>query len=418
MTMKRSSSKIVFLFLALGTLALGGGYWLHRNSAAKSPPENSTSTPTEGQAAPEPELQEVSAATISTQQAVIHATSRATAPTAAAQPRAEATPQTRQLVSALTTLDPNGPVTRERAEQWKQTLQALVGQGATAVPAIREFLELNQEMNFAAVSGGELLGQSSLRAALINALTQIGSPDAIDLMLQTLQGTTLPSEIALIAKNLDQLSPGQYRQQTLTALNDVLGMASRGQLSGFDVAPLFQLFEGYDDPAAAAALEQLQGRYKYYSMLALASMDSGEGLPALIRQVQNPAGGSDFAYQMLAQIAAQHPDAGSTLLEQAKFNRISDSNWRKILSGLAGDQYQLGSPPGQPGQTSSQPGLKTYHIANGNQNFYSMPITADAHIAQRITLIDQLLQVTSTPWVLEQLRTARGNLGALVQPRS
>ena len=59
----------------------------------------------------------------------------------------------------------HGPITREQAQQWKQGLEALTRQGVADVPAIREFLELNQEVNFAAVSGGELLGQSSLRAA-------------------------------------------------------------------------------------------------------------------------------------------------------------------------------------------------------------------------------------------------------------
>src|SRR5215469_12459391 len=63
-----------------------------------------------------------------------------------AEPRAEATPYTRELVAGLTNLDfARGPITQEQAQQWKQTLQTLTAQGAAAVPAISEFLAMNYE---------------------------------------------------------------------------------------------------------------------------------------------------------------------------------------------------------------------------------------------------------------------------------
>src|SRR5262249_4960208 len=52
--------------------------------------------------------------------------------------RVEPTPYTRQLVAGLTNLDfSHGPITKEQAAQWKQTLQSLTSQGAAALPAIR-----------------------------------------------------------------------------------------------------------------------------------------------------------------------------------------------------------------------------------------------------------------------------------------
>ena len=136
-------------------------------------------------------------------------------------------------------------------------MQALTQQGVTALPAIREFLEQNQDLNFAAVSGGGLLGQTSVRAALIDALQQIGGPEATALMLQTLQTTALPSEIAQLARNLEQQAPGQYRQETLNAVTDVLAMAEKGQLAGWDVGALFQVLQNYGDATTVAALAQL-----------------------------------------------------------------------------------------------------------------------------------------------------------------
>jgi len=56
------------------------------------------------------------------------------------------------------------------------------------------------------------------------------------------------------------------------------------------------------------------------------------------------------------------------------------------------------------------PGLKTYHIASGNQNFYSLPLGPDAQVQQRLALIDQLLAATSNPAAVAALRTARASL--------
>ena len=324
----------------------------------------------------------------------------------------------RQLVATLTNLDfSRGPITPEQAQQWKQSLQALIRHGAPAVPAIRDFLEQNQELNFAAVSGGELLGQSSLRAALIDALQQIGGPEATAVMLQTLQTTALPSEIALLARILDQEAPGQYRQETLSAVTEALAMAEKGQLAGWDVGVLFQVLQNRGDATTAAALTQLQSKWNYYATMTLAALPGGEGVPSLIRQAQDVspgAGGkSGLAIQMLAQIATEYPDAGAALIEQAKANQIPDNAWRKIAAGLAGDQYQIGMPPELSAGARTLPGLKTYHVESGNQNFYSLPLDANLpgdQISQRLALIDQLLAATSNPAAAEALQNARALL--------
>ena len=330
--------------------------------------------------------------------------------------RVEPSPHTRQLVASLTNLDlSHGPITREQAQQWKEGLQALTQQGVTALPAIREFLEQNQDLNFAAVSGGGLLGQSSVRSALIDAIQQIGGPEATALMLQTLQTTALPSEIAQLARNLEQQAPGQYRQETLSAVNDVLAMAEKGQLAGWDVGALFQVLQNYGDATTAAALSQLQSKWNYYATMALAGLPGGEGVPSLIRQVEDSAGGKGaLAWQMLAQMATEYPDAGAALIEQARRNQISDATWRKIAAGLAGDQYQIGMPPELGAHNPALPGLKTYHIEAGNQNFYSLPLNPNLpsdQISQRQALIDQLLASVSSPAAVEALQNARAMLG-------
>ena len=366
--MKQVSVSAPRLLVCLGVMALvlGIGYRWARSPRSSPPASASPLPPPATQATDDAEPREVAPSQFirdSQPPAVIPSTARSVSTAQPAVTRVEPSPQTRQLVASLTNLDlSHGSITREQAQQWKEGLQALTQHGVTALPAIREFLEQNQDVNFAAVSGGGLLGQTSVRAALIDALQQIGGPEATTLMLQTLQTTALPSEIAQLARNLEQQAPGQYRQETLNAVTDVLAMAEKGQLAGWDVSALFQVLQNNGDATTAAALTQLQSKWNYYATMALAGLPGGEGGPSLIRQAQEAGGKGVLAFQMLAQMSAEYPDAGAALVEQARRNQIPDSAWRKIAAGLAGDQYQIGMPPELNALASPLPGLKTYHI--------------------------------------------------------
>ncbi len=417
-------SKPTLVVAGIAVLATAVSFFVYKPGPSRPGPQDLNTATTEEQAAPtapaateDSELRPQSPterAQASKPPPVIQPISRPAAPAVALAPAItgpEPSAYTRQLVSGLTNLDfSRGPITKEQAEQWKQSLQTLTAQGAAGIPAIREFLEKNQEMNFGALSGGDQLGQSSLRSAMINALGQIGGPEATAAMLNTLQSTTLPSEIAQLAQALEQQAPGQYRQETMTAIQEILGMAGKGQLTGYDVGPLFKVLQNYGDPAAASVLNQLPPDWKYYATMSLAGLQGGAGIPSLVQEAADPAGGGkrDFAFQMLAQTAGQNPEATAALLEQARLNQIPDSAWRKIATGLAGDQYVIGAPPADAtANPGSLPGLKTYHIQSGNQNFYSLPVVADGQISQRLDLINQLLSATSNPQAVAALQGAR-----------
>lgn len=330
----------------------------------------------------------------------------------------EPSPYTRELVSKLTQVDPKGGlVTPEQAQEWKHNLEALAAQGAAGVPAIREFLALNREITLEATGASNLFGQSSLRSALISTLAQVNGPEATAVLVETLHKTTWPPEIAQLSEVLDQRAPGQYRQETVNAINEVLNMSSNGQLpAGWDVGALFKTLQTYGDSTSTASLQQLQANYQYYATMALAGLQGGEGVPVLTRELQDSTSGSrrDFALQMLAQVAAQFPDAGAALLEQARANRISDTGWSKIAMGLAGDQYQIGEPSSVSGTSPELiPGLKTFHIGSGNQNYYGLPLASNSQIQQRLALVDALMGATSSPGPLASLQAARATLSSL-----
>src|SRR5262245_3627444 len=320
------STPLVYLGIMTLVLGIGIGIRWPTRSPRVSPPGAASTLPssaTPGTAREDAEPREVAVpqfVNAAQLPAVIPSTARSVSASQNPVARVEPSPQTRQLVASLTNVDlSHGPITGEHAQRLKAGVPTLIQQGVTAVPAIQEYLEQNQDLNFAAVSGGALLGQSSLRAALIDALRQIGGPEAMTLMLQTLQTTALPSEIGLLAKNLQLQAPGQYRQEVLNAVNEVLAMAEKGQLAGWDVGALFQVIQDYGDATTVAALAQLQSKWNYYATMALAGLPGGEGIPSLIRQMQDNAAGAGgkggLAFQMLAQMAAEYPDAGVALIE-------------------------------------------------------------------------------------------------------
>src|SRR6266566_4848135 len=60
--------------------------------------------------------------------------------------------QVRQFVSSLVALDlKSGSISAEQAATWKQNLRQLIGAGTQAVPAIKEFLGRNQDIDLYAL---------------------------------------------------------------------------------------------------------------------------------------------------------------------------------------------------------------------------------------------------------------------------
>lgn len=331
----------------------------------------------------------------------------------------EPTPQTRQLVKNLSQFDlSKGMVTPEQAAQWKQDFQQLVGQGAAAVPAIREFLEQNLDISFDAIPGGNSLGQASLRTALFDALKNIGGPEALELSLHILQSTAVPSEIAILAKNLEEQAPEQYRHLALEAVRQTLAQAAAGKLPGEDVRPLFEVLQKYGDASVLVDLETAANQWNYYAAMALAKLPDGAGVPGLVKLAQNPGNVSKgihgVALQMLAQVSTEYPEAGAALVEQTRRNQIPSRLWPSIASTLTGEEFfwaatLLGNNP----PDGTGPGVKTMHVAFGNQNFHSssrMPSWSNEQIRQRLALMEQLLAANADSGAARALQDGRALL--------
>ena len=328
-------------------------------------------------------------------------------------PRTEPTPETRSLVSALANLDLNTPLTAEAAAAWRENLARLVQKGAASLPAIQEFLALNKDLNFESVPGGAgLLGSTSLRMSMLEALGNIAGPEALALSAQVLQNTTDPREIALLANNLERQAPEQYREAVLAAARAAMAEAGAGKLTGKDIGPLFDVLRNFGGPNAVQDLQQAaSGQWKYYATIALANLPDGAGVGALAQIISDPSSGARSgrlaAMQALAQLIPDYADARDVILDQAKQNAIPDATWINIAGALTGEKFQIGSA-----SSDNNPNLRTWHLAYGNQNYYAMPMPLSAdQVQQRLGLIDQFLAVNvNNAFATAALQDARTKL--------
>ena len=326
---------------------------------------------------------------------------------------------TRGLIGSLTNLVlSHGPITPEQSQAWKQDYEKLIKTGAESVPAIREFLAQNLDVDFKSLPNGDQLGASSMRLAMFDALRQIGGPDAQALSAEVMQTTASPGEIALLAANLDAMAPEQYRDAALTAARVALANAALNP-SQVDVGPLFQVLEKYGGANALADFQAAASKWNYYAPIALTELPNGGGVPLLAQMAQNANGtfdtSSKFALTMLAQLAPQNPDAASVLVDQLKNVQPSSRIWTDIASALGGEQtfYSNGGSLNTAVPPSNATGLKTWHMAEADQNFQSVNVSANwtpQQIQNQLNLIDQI--VVANPAATQTLAPTRTALAA------
>jgi len=284
-----------------------------------------------------------------------------------------------------------GGVSPQKAEELKRSFKQLVEEGAGAVPAIRAYLDRFQDIYFDPVGAAKQVGYSSLRMGMLDALRQIGTPEAMELSLQTLQTTADPQEIGFLAKGLEsQLPPDQFRSVVLAAASETLAQAVSDQWNGRTVTPLFEVLQKYGDEGVIGLLEKSSSKWNLYATLALAGMPDGAGIPALVRMAQDQAsaavGNGDLVLRPLAQAAMQFPEARASLLEQARLNQVPEQAWTGIAASLAGNYIQY-----------------------GNQLFGSTTppvVWSKEQIDLRLDLIDQMMAATTSPAGKQVLQNA------------
>jgi hypothetical protein len=334
----------------------------------------------------------------------------------------------RELVARLSSPDwAAGSLPAEKLAQWKQGLQELIQEGAVAVPAIQEFLAKNSDIAFGPDNSGAL-GYSSARSALVGALAQIGGPEATTALLQTMQTTSEPAELAVLAQDLNKLAPDQFQDQAVQSARQLLAALSANSalLGDKDVAPLFEVLAKYGDAGVAPDLERVSGRWGYYAAIALAQLPDGAGIPSLVRLAQPPDGVpttmQDPDIRALAELSCAYPPALDALVKLATQSKVLLVSWVGMVPLLAGDQlgFQYSAFDGT-ATPDNRSNLTTSHLSWGNQNFYTAcsptELTLD-QVAQRLQVVQTLLSAAADPAAQQALANASSLLMAHVPPPS
>ena len=192
---------------------------------------------------------------------------QATAPVVATPTKA--TPA--ELIARLAGLKVSVGTTQSRvARKAIYALEELIAAGPDALPAIREFLARNEDLD---LPGGQSKGGKggvpndfivppSLRFALFDVVKHIGGADAEKLLSDTLTTTGRGVELAWLARALQDLAPNKYREAALTAARELLGRPlptdPNSPLDRNDRENLFSVLAMYGDTSyAAKAQEQL-----------------------------------------------------------------------------------------------------------------------------------------------------------------
>lgn len=105
-------------------------------------------------------------------------------------------------------------------------LELLRERGSEALPAIREFLARNEDLDLitpkGVKAGADDFVPASLRFGLLDVVKQIGGPDAELLLAEILTTTGRGAEVAWLARALQAMAPNKYREAALTAARELL----------------------------------------------------------------------------------------------------------------------------------------------------------------------------------------------------
>jgi hypothetical protein len=327
--------------------------------------------------------------------------------------------QARRLLDQIfNTSGKDGELTRDQVKSINKSLQELATVGPGAAAVIREFLDRDLDLPLPkSASDTDKAAYSSVRIALFDVLKDIGGPEGTDSLLHVLGTTADPLEIAALARNIEQLAPEEHRAEILTATRESLDHALHSPNPPEDAAPLFQVMQRYGDPSVIPDLEKALPKWDYYAALSLISLPDGQGIPSLVRQLDDPAAiassQKDVALQVLSQVAFQDNNARDAILARAKSNDISDQAWDAVAKTLGGLHFEIGNP-GSEGAASQRASIELPKYKVGtDQTLFSTPTTPsflEEQIPARLDMIDQLLAATQNPVARDALEKARTSL--------
>jgi hypothetical protein len=305
-------------------------------------------------------------------------------------------------------------------------LESLRECGLAALPVIRDFFAQNQDIDYTTEEnadpnapsdqnpgggrgrgrgsnnslwsfrrGGELRTDfvlpPSLRLGLVDVVRGIGGPEAETILAATLETTGRGIEVAYLAKTLEELAPGKYRDIAIASAKDLLAHPpSIDKPNGADNLAegyLFDVLQMYNDTSFAAAAQTMiiraDGRIDRNALDYLNSMLKEQAIPALYQVYNSTSLTNQFEKARLARDILGYVGQDSTanqLLADIVNNKDIDARMR---------------------------GFAVMQLAGG----FGQNDNLDAKIyAARIPIVNQLLASTTDAQLVETLNRTLINL--------
>jgi len=140
-----------------------------------------------------------------------------------------------------------------------QQFENLIELGSSALPAIREFLAQNQDVDYDFAGFGKHskapsdLIPASLRFGLFDVVKQIGGEAAKKILADMLRTTGRGIEVAYLARTLQELAPDRYRELALSVARDLLAHPTNADKNERDY--LYGVLSMYNDGSLVAQVQ-------------------------------------------------------------------------------------------------------------------------------------------------------------------
>ncbi len=240
----------------------------------------------------------------------------------------------------------------------------LTSAGPVALPAIRDFLARNEDVDFdfswltqgskggkGATVPNDFVLPPSLRFGLFDVVKQIGGPDAEKILADVLTTTGRGVEVAWLARTLQELAPNKYRDAALAAahelLNRPLAAASASPLDRNDRDNLFSVLALYNDASfastAQAQLVRADGQVDRSALKYLQQSLGAQAVPIAAQLYDDPRITDPGKKEPLARLALAYagadPQANEFYTKAINDAALPKDNRRELIEDLNQDGF-------------------------------------------------------------------------------
>jgi hypothetical protein len=257
-----------------------------------------------------------------------------------------------QLLARLRGVKP-GAVSQTRVmRQVIHDLDELAAMGQSALPALRRFLASNEDIDFAAGSKvardvpAEFLVPPSLRFGLLDAVKQIGGPEAEAILAIAMNTTTRGTEIAWLSRALQEIAPDKYRDASIAAARGVLDRAIDPNATN-DRDQAFKVLGMFNDTTyiatAQAQLIHADGQVDKAALKYLMQTLGPQAVPLAAQlyddpRITNPQNKEPFARLALNYVGAD-PNANAFWVKAVNDFALSNDQRRNLIEDLNQDGF-------------------------------------------------------------------------------